>query len=156
MRFILSLFLFLAPLTCLGSSTFAWKNFSVGASNFTPSDWKSSAFLDAAWTPQVDFGSFAARLGLGASGPKDQNNTRFLTTYYQAAVMLPVVSLIWVEASFGFRSFHRDDIGSHPEWGGGFLLRPGEAIDRVYLCMSRYLIPNNTTSIFRVGLSFSF
>lgn len=112
--------------------------------------------MDVAWTPQVDFGAVAARLGLGASAPKDQNNNRFLTTYYQAAIMLPVVSLFWVEASFGFRSFHRDNIGSHPEWGGGFLLRPGEAIDRVYLCMSRYLIPNNTTSIYRVGISISF
>lgn len=151
---------FLVSLLVFSSTTWAgtleWKNVSFGASSFTPSDWKSSAFLDVAWTPQLDFGAVAARLGFGASGPKDGNQKRFLSTYYQAALMLPVISLISVEASFGFRTFHRDDIGSHPEWGGGFLLRPGEAIDRIYVCMSRYLIPDNTTSIFRVGISISF
>jgi len=70
--------------------------------------------------------------------------------------MMPLFSLFAVEASFGYRSFHRDNLGSHPEWGGGFLLRPGEFLDRVYVCLSRYLLPNNTTSIYRVGLSLSF
>ena len=59
-----------------------------------------------------------ARLGLGASGPQDANQKRFLSTYYQAAVIMPLFSFFGVEASFGYRSFHRDGLGSHPEWGG--------------------------------------
>lgn len=153
---ILSLLLVFSSLSFAGSGALQLKNFSVGASSFTPSDWKSSAFLDVAWTPQYDLGPIAARLGLGASAPQDAQGKRFLSTYYQAAVMLPVFSLFAVEASFGYRSFHRDNLGSHPEWGGGFLLRPGEFLERVYVCLSRYLLPENTTSIYRVGLSISF
>ena len=153
----LFLVLFLSS-TCSWASSGAlqWKNVSIGASSFTPSDWKSSAFLDVAWTPLYDFGPFVARLGLGASGPQDANQKRFLSTYYQAAVIMPLFSFFGVEASFGYRSFHRDGLGSHPEWGGGFILRSGEFLDRVYVCMSRYLLPENTTSIFRVGIALSF
>jgi len=139
-----------------GSGALRWKNVSVGASSFTPSDWKSSTFLDVSWSPLYDFGPFAVRLGLGASSPQDANQKRFLSTYYQAAVMMPLVSLLGVEASIGYRSFHRDGLGSHPEWGGGFIFRTAEFLDRVYVCMSRYLLPENTTSIFRVGISLSF
>jgi hypothetical protein len=155
MRAILAFILVFSSLSGFGS-TFEWKNFSFGASSFTPSDWKSSAFLDGSWSPQIDLGSVAVRLGLGASALKDSADKRFLTSYYQAAIMLPVISLLSVEGSFGYRTFHRDEMGTHPEWGGGFLMRPGEAIDRIYICMSRYLIPDNTTSIFRVGISISF
>jgi len=156
MKIFIFLFSLVSSFAIAGSGALQLKNFSVGASSFTPSNWKSSAFIDASWTPQYDLGPVAVRLGLGASAPQDNEGNRFLSTYYQAAAMMPLFSLFAVEASFGYRSFHRDNLGSHPEWGGGFLLRPGEFLDRVYVCLSRYLLPNNTTSIYRVGLSLSF
>lgn len=155
MRIWLALFLFVSSLSFAGSGSFQLKNFSIGAMRFTPTQWTGSVFPDLAWTPHWDAGPFAVRLGLGVSGPKDENNKRYLSSYYQAALMLPLVSLFGVEASFGYRTFHKDGVGSHPEIGGGFLLRPAEFLDRVYVCMSQYLIPNNTTSIFRVGVSLS-
>lgn len=155
MRYLVTLCLFFSSFS-LASSSLQLKNISVGAMRFTPTHWTGSVFPDLAWTPQWDAGSFAVRLGFGASGPKDEAGKRYLSTYYQAALMLPLVSLFSVEASFGYRTFHKADVGSHPEIGGGFLLRPAEFIDRFYVCMSQYLIPGNTTSIFRAGVSVSF
>jgi hypothetical protein len=154
MRFWLAVCLFISTASFAGS--FQLKNFSVGAMRFTPTNWTGSVFPDLAWTPHWDAGSFAVRLGFGASAPKDENNKRYLSTYYQAAVMLPLFSFFAFEASFGYRTFHKDEVGSHPEYGGGLLLRPAEFLDRVYICMSQYLVPNNTTSIFRAGVSLSF
>lgn len=156
MRFLISLLLFLSTLSFAGSGSFQLKNFSVGFMRFTPTNWTGSVFPDLAWTPLWDAGSFAVRLGFGASAPKDGSDKRFLSTYYQAGLILPLFSFFAAEASFGYRTFHKDDVGSHPEYGGGFLIRPAEFLDRVYLCMSQYLLPNNPTSIFRFGLALSF
>ncbi|NBX91929.1 MAG: hypothetical protein EB078_11005 [Proteobacteria bacterium] len=156
MRYCLVVLALISSLSWASSTSIELKNFSIGSVRVTPANWGTSVFPDLAWTPLADFGSFAVRLGLGASSPKSSAGNHFLTTYYQAAFMIPVVSIFGVEISGGWRSFHVDDIGTHPEWGGGFLVRPGEVLDRVYICMSQYLIPNNPTSIFRVGLAISF
>ena len=147
---------FLLSKLSLAFGGFELANFSLGISSFTPSDWKSSTFLDAAWTPHWDLGFFTPRLGFGVSALKNGNDQRVFTSFYQAALMVPLVSIIGVEASFGYRSLHEGTLGSHPEWGFGLLVRPGEFVDRVYVCMSRFLLPENTISIFRVGVALSF
>jgi hypothetical protein len=156
MRYLCLVLVVFSSLSLASSNTLELKNFSFGMARVTPSDWQTSVFPEVAWTPHLDFGSVLVRLGLGISSPKDSNESHFMTTYYQAGLILPVVSLFSVEAFGGMRTFHTRDIGTHPEFGGSFILRTAEFLDRFYISMSQYLIPENPTSILRIGMALSF
>ena len=132
-------------------------DFKFGAARVAPANLPNSVFLDLGWTPLLDLEPVGFRAEISIAGARDNTDKRFFISNYEGYVMLPIMSVVTIEAGGGLQYWHGANIGAVPVASTGIMFRVGELIDRLYINFSyAFLSSGNTARIVKSGIGFNF
>jgi hypothetical protein len=154
-RLLVVALLFLASSSFGAKTKIYWDDVQFGAARYKPTGtgWDSSVTIFLGWSPILQFDSFALRGELGFAWPRDTYQNRFLSMNYEAYLMVPIWSLLSIEAGGGMQYWRYEGGTTNPIASMNFCFRVEEWVDRVFFGYQRFFLAGRPVDQFRSGLA---